>query len=178
MAKMGFAFGLESGKYCKRQFRWIFEIPDVVADETAAQRGIDALPPEKAARPSLAFKEMDVKHLTEDVFYPAKPEWKPVTITVWDLATASNPVFEWVKYFYNPQSGILTEPNTKRNANNQSLFRNCYLKMLNGCGTEVLETWVWEDAWPQAVNFQTLDMTANGITMCDITLRYARAYIL
>ena len=176
MAKMGLSFGLESGKYCKRQFRWIFTIPDVVADSTSNQRGINALPPEKASRPSISFKEMDAKHLSEDVFFPVKPEWKPVTITVWDLNNnIKHPVFEWIKYFYNPETGYIFAPNTKDKLD-QSLFRTCRLEMLDGCG-EINETWTFEDAWPQAVNFQTLDMTSSGIVMCEITLRYSRAYI-
>ena len=57
-----------------------------------------------------------------------------------------------------------------------SLFRTCDLKLYNGCG-EVVETWVWQDAWIQTVNFQELDMTNSNLVMCDITLRFARAYV-
>jgi hypothetical protein len=171
MPKMGLQFGLEgNGKFCKRQFRWLFYIPDCVADETAQERGANALPPEKSARPSLSFKEMDVKHLNEDVYYAAKPDWKPITITVYDLEVKPHPVFNWIKKIYDPKVGTFKEPNSP------DFIKECRLTLYNGCGLEV-ETWVFEECWPQQVNFQTLDMGSNGICMCEITLRYFRAYI-
>lgn len=172
MAKMGLQFGLEgNGKFCKRQFRWEFTIPEVAADRTV---GVNALPPEKASRPQLAFKEMEVKHLHEDIFYPAKPDWKPVTITLYDLAHSTNPVWEWIRKIYRPALNqyVFIEPNSP------DFIKECNLSLYNGCGTEVVERWIWEDCWCQSVNFQTLDMTQNGIVMCEITLRYARAYII
>lgn len=168
MPKMGLQFGLEGDKFCKRNFRWIFEIPDVCGDETP---GANALPPEKSARPNLNFKEMDINHLIEDVYYPAKPDWKPITVTVYDIQRTKHPVFDWLRLLYNPRYGQFFEPN--RNG----FIKECYLRMLTGCG-DVVETWVYEDCWPQSINFQTLDMGNMGLTMCDFSLRYARAYVL
>jgi len=169
MAKMGFQFGLESGSYCKRQFRWLLEIPDVVAD--TKNGGVNALPPEKGARPNLSFKEMEAKHLHEDAYYPAKPEWKPITITVFDLVKNKHPVFEWVKKIYTPNANsVFKEPNSP------GFIKTCTLSMYDGCGNTV-ESWIFEDSWCSAANFQTLDMTSNGVMMCEITLRYMRAYI-
>ncbi len=166
--KMGMQFGLEgTGQYCKRQFRWVFMVPKVVGDESP---GANALPPEKSARPSLAFKEMNVNHLIEEVFYPAKVEWKPITITLYDLSRKTHPVFDWIKEIYNPDAG------TFKPANSGQFIKECYLKMLDATG-ETIETWTFEDAWPQSVNFQTLDMGTTGVMMCEISLRYARAYI-
>lgn len=169
MAKMGFQFGLEKGTYCKRQFRWLFEIPLVVADESVG--GINCLPPEKGARPNLSFKEMEAKHLHEDAFFPAKPDWKPITITVFDLVKNKHPVFEWIKKIYTPNTD-----SKFREPNSPEFIKTCTLKMLNGCG-DVVEIWTFEDAWCNAVNFQTLDMTQTGVVMCDITLRYMRAWV-
>jgi hypothetical protein len=166
--KMGLQFGLQGINICpKRQFRWLFEIPDVCGDNSP---GANALPPEKAARPSLAFKEMEVNHLIEDVYYPAKPDWKPITITVFDLVRTKHPVFYWLLNVYDAQFGEFYEPNSK------GLMKDCALRMLNGCG-DIVETWWFEDCYPQAINFNTLDMTNSGIVYCDVTLRYARAYI-
>jgi hypothetical protein len=169
MAKMGLQFGLDTGKYCKRQNRWLFYVPEVSADETA--QGVNALPPEKSARPNLNFKEMEVKHLIEDVFYPCKPDWKPINLVLFDLKKQLNPVFKWIKEVYDPQQGQFYPPNSRR------LIKECWLTLYDGCGTPI-EQWIFEDAWPQSVNFQQLDMTQSGVLMCDITLRYTRAYIL
>lgn len=165
---MGLQFGLEKTDLCtKKSFRWVFEIPGVCADSSP---GANALPPEKSARPNLSFKEMDVNHLIEDVFYPAKPDWKPITVVLYDLKRKTHPVFDWLLEIYDPQKGEFYEPN----ANN--LIKECSLKMLDGCG-EVIETWTYEDCWPQAVNFNNLEMGNSFIVMVELTLRYARAYI-
>lgn len=170
--KMGLQFGLEpsASKTCKRKFRWLFRIPEVSAE------GINTLPPSKAARPTLMFKEISVRHLIEDVYYPAKPDWKPIAITLYDLVTTTsgsenrNLVFQWIREFYRPKTGKLDLPNERR------FIKTCTLTMLDGCGNTV-ETWVFEDAWPQMINFQTLDMGDSGICVIDISLRYARAYV-
>ncbi len=169
MAKMGLQFGLQgNSKLCKRQFRWLFSIPEVAADETP---GANALPPESSARPNLSFKEMDVNHLIEDVYYPCKPDWKPIQITLYDLQLGTHPVFKWVKEnCYDPEQGKYYE------ATSRKLIKECILTLYNGCGEKV-ERWIYEDAWPQSVNFQSLDMNNSGVVKCDITLRYARAYI-
>lgn len=163
--------GLEGdGRYCKRQFRWMFKVEKVIGD-------LNCLPPEKSARPNLSFKEMNIQHLNEEVFYPAKPDWKPISITVFDLQLSNHPIWGWIKECYSVSSNNSTfsEPNANKGPDS-GFIRQCQLNLLNGCG-EVLETWIYEDCWPQSVNFQTLDMTQNGVVMCDLTLRYARAYI-
>ena len=180
--KMGLQFGLEASasKTCKRKFRWLFRIPDVSAD------GINTLPPLKSARPSLMFKEMVARHLIEDIYYPAKPDWKPIPITLYDLVEKSvavvplpniapgspnrNLVFQWIREFYRPELGTLELPNERR------FIKTCTLTMLDGCGN-IVETWIFEDAWPQIVNFQTLDMGDSNVCVIDISLRYARAYV-
>jgi len=177
MAKMGLQFGLESGQYCKRQHHWMFTIDKIIGDDSV--NGINALPPSKAARPHLAFTEINVKHLIEDVFLPGKPDWKPITVTVFDLVKNQNPIWDWITNFYDPRRGRLIAPNSRQLANaptSTGFFRQCQLQMLDGCGTPI-ELWTYEDAWPQQINFQTLDYGQQDVMMAEITLRYARAYI-
>jgi hypothetical protein len=168
-------YGLEKSNVClPRQNRWLFEIPGVAADDTP---GVDALPPQRGSRPNIGFKEMEAKHLIEDMFYPAKPDWKPIQITLYDVVKTKHPVWEWLKKLYKPNEGKFLAPVMSSNAQPKDKFiKVCYLKMLNGCGG-VIETWVFEDAWPNNINFQTLDMGSSAFLTCDITLRYARAYI-
>ena len=159
------------GNLCKRRFRWLFYIPEVTLGDNAEIEGVAALPPEKSARPNLEFKSMSVRHQAEDVYYPAKPDWKPISLTLYDLKKKTHPVFRWVKEFYEP------DDNSTIYAPNENWFiKECWLRLYDGCG-EVVEKWIWEDAWLQNANFQTLDMGDSGIVVCDITLRYARAYV-
>jgi phage tail-like protein len=182
MARMGLQFGLETNlsdpssvsKTCLRKFRWLFEIDGISAS------GIQSLPPSQAARPSVSFSESEVRHLNENYYYPAKPDWKPVNLILFDIVKSNSaggrlhPVFEWMKKIYDPKADARWQP--AADGFITGFTREARLKMLDGCGN-VIETWFFENAWPQAIDFGTLDMANNEIVTCDITLRYARAYI-
>ena len=91
---------LASNDICfKRKYRWLFKITDVSYD------GVNALPPSKSARPSLSFKEMDAQHLNETLYFPSKPEWKPVNLVLYDVKNNSNvdPVWDWLTKIYDPK---------------------------------------------------------------------------
>ena len=174
MVTMGMQMGLEgTGQYCKRQNRWVFTVPEVIGDLGGGSGGLNCLPPEKSARPNISFKETSVQHISEEVFYPVKPDWKPITITAFDLKKSKHPVWNWLKYLYDVSNDAKFYP---PNNTPQGFIKKCSLVLVDGCGIEV-EKWTYEDCWPQSVNFQTLDMTQFGVVMCEVTLRYARAYI-
>lgn len=156
------SMGLGSiGNFCKRKFRWSFSVAGV-----SGASGV--LPPSKSARPSLSFREMEIKHLTETIYYPARPEWKPISLVLYDTATGRSPVFEWIQQAYDPQSGSWSPVS--------NLLSEAKLDLYDGCGT-IIETWIYEDAWPQVAEFGELDMSSSEIVTCDLTLRYARAYV-
>jgi len=173
MGRMGLDFGLESGQYCKRKFRWLYTISLVSADGSVLGSG-KSLPPLRSSRPNLTFREMPARHLIEDVYYPAKPDWKPVSLILYDLKKGTHPVFDWIKGFYNPQLGILREPNHPGNP--KFINQTARLDINDGCG-RIIETWIWDDVWPVNINFQELDMGSSEVLTCDIQLRYVRAYI-
>lgn len=182
MAKMGLQFGLETNSFdetndrvaktCLRRFRWLFKIEGISAD------GVQSLPPSQAARPNISFTESEARHLNENYFYPAKPDWRPVSLVLFDVFKSNetgarkHPVFEWLQEAYDPT--IASGQNWYPAAN--GFIKQATLDMLDGCGT-ILETWRFEEVWPQAVDFGTLDMANNEILTCDLTLRYARAFI-
>jgi hypothetical protein len=166
---MSWDFGLESPDLClPRKNRWLFKIPDVSAE------GANTLPPQKGSRPSLSFKEMEAQHLTETIYFPQKPEWKPVSLTLYEPTAKTmggHPVWEWVKKCYRvTDASVLWTPSA------EVMKERATLEMYNGCG-DVLETWVFENAWPQAVEFGDLDMSSSDVVTCDLTIRYDRAYI-
>jgi hypothetical protein len=164
---MGFGFGLDSTSVCfKKKNRWLFIIDGVSADQGSA----NSLPPAKSARPSLSFKEMEFLHLTESIYYPGKPDWKPVGLTLFDLVKNKNPVVDWIKDIYDAQHGTYTT------STDSGFKKNARLESYDGCGN-LLETWVFENAWPQNIEFGDLDMASGEILYIDLTLRYDRAYI-
>ncbi len=167
---MGFDFGLESAETCfKRKHRWLFIVPDVSAE------GIDTLPPSRGARPSFSFKEMEAQHLNETVYYPAKPEWKPITLSLYDIkkpGSSQHPVFEWIKEVYDPQNDAAWVPSC-----DGFKKRDATLDLYDGCGT-LIEQWKFEGIWPQGVEFGDLDMSSSELVTLELTLRYDRAYIV
>lgn len=156
-------FGTWVDKLCKRKSRWLFKIDNVSDD------GASALPPLKSARPSLNFKEMEAQHLNETVFFPGKPEWKPITLTLFDLDGKENKVIDWIKQVYDASAGDWLP------SCDGTFKKRCTLELYNGCG-DVIETWIFENAWPQSVEWGDLDMADSNFITIDITLRYDRAY--
>lgn len=168
MRNMGFDFGLEqSTSVLKRKYQWLLKIPNVSA------KGVHSLPPEKSDRPNISFKEISVEHLNETIIFPGKPEYKPISLTLYDLARNSNPVFNWIQKIYDPCRGKgkyqpFLEEGFKVNAN---------LEMYDACGC-IIEEWVYENAWPQSVDWGGLDMSDSAYLTMNITLKYDRAYIV
>ena len=170
---MGMDFGLPmpngTSKACKRKFRWLFNIEDVSGGEGSTK----ALPPQRSERPGLTFREMTIQHLNETIYYPAKPDWKPVQLVLYDVMspTGAHPVFDWIKEVYDPFADSEWRPVSAGN-----FLKTAILNLYDGTG-ETVETWIWENAWPQQAEFSELDMGNHEIVVCQVTLRYARAYV-
>lgn len=150
----------------KRKFRWMFSIPDVVGESA------NMLPPDKAARPSLAFKEIQAEHLNETIYFAGKPDWKPINITLFDLKTNNNPIFNWLKNQYDTCG--MGRGEWKRPGSNWK--RTVNLELYDGCG-DVLERWVLMNAWPNNTEWGELDMRSSDYCTVEMTLRYDRAWI-
>lgn len=155
----------------KRKFRWMFRIITPGSDEWIGE-GVNALPPMKGARPSLEFKDIEVQHVIEDVYLPGKPSWKPINLVLYDICPPSSkhPVWEWILQCYDPDTGQFYAILDK------GFKKNCILELYTGCGN-VMESWMFENAWPAAVNFGDLDMATSDVVTCDITLKYDRAIL-
>ena len=130
------------------------------------------LPPSKCSRPSISFKEMDAQHISETISFPSKPEWKPVTLTLYDLKINKNPVMEWIGKLYSvSENKVSWGPSC-------SGFKlgDCALNLLDGQGTTI-ESWWFDNAWAQNVEFGDLDYASSDVVTIDLTIKYDRAYI-
>lgn len=169
---MGFDFGLQSADACfpKMKFRWLFQIEGVSAT-------VNALPPLKASRPQLTFKEQQVAHLTQDIYYPVLPEWKPINLTLYDITPNRNLVFDWIRTLYDPNGEVEWRPVYSPECQDGMCFkRNAILCCYDGCG-KVTEKWKFENCYPNSVDWGDLDMGNSEVMTVDMTLRYDRAYI-
>lgn len=155
----------------KRKFRWLFFVDGIIGD------GVNVLPPSKAARPALAFKSASFEHLNETISYPVKPDWKPINLILFDTKCNMNPIWDnWIVPMYNPRiKSKYSYPINEKNAK-FSFKKDARLELYDGCGT-IMETWIFESAYPEDVNFDELDMSSNDIVNITLTLRYDRAYI-
>lgn len=153
----------------KRRFRWMFRIEGICGDQ-----GINVLPPLKSARPNLAFKNIEVQHLIEDVYLPGKPDWKPINLTLYEICDSNmrgHPVWDWIHEIYQPYEG-----NYFPIINSNGVFKKTgELELYTGCG-DIIESWTFENCWPEQINFGELDMGNNEVVTCDITLKYDRAW--
>jgi hypothetical protein len=81
-----------------------------------------------------------------------------------------NPIWtNWIKPFYSPEVGIynyVLDAKYKKEA---------ILTMLDGCGNTI-ESWTFENAYPEEINFDDLDMSSNDILNISLSLKYDRAY--
>lgn len=163
---MGFDFGLNDPNSCfKRKNRWLLKIEDICAN------GINSLPPNKSARPTISFKEIEIQHLTETIYFPGKPDFKPLNLTLYDLQRNEHPIFNWLKELYD------VELNSQYYASCDGFKKaQARLELYDGCGI-IQEAWVYESIWPQSVDFGELDMATSDIITCDVVLRYDRAYL-
>jgi hypothetical protein len=171
---MGLGFGLEKDTFnAKRKFRWLLTIPGISADTGSAK----ALPPRRGARPSLSWKEYECQHLTETIWYPFKPDWKPITLILYDIGCSGNVVFDWIKTadgggegIYDPENGIWTP------VVQADLKRDAELEMFDGCGNS-MEKWTLENCYPSSIEWGELDMESSDLVCVEVQLRYDRAYI-
>ena len=169
------------GNACfKMKFRWMMTIDGVAGTKNSgsSSEGVFVLPPLKSARPSLGFKEMEVKHVNETIYFPTRPEWKPINLTLYDLKGDNHPVWDWIKSIYDPDQGFFFPTINFGSSGAESSFKkNVNLCLLDGCGT-TMEKWKFENAWPQNIEFGDLDMSDSGFVTADIALRYDRAFLV
>ena len=153
----------------KRKFRWLFDIEGVSQGEGGS---LPALPPKSGARPNISFNEIKVEHLTETIYYPGKPDWQTIELVLYDVTEdcKTNPVFEWLQLLYDPESGDYTP------VVDAGYKDTATLTLFDGCGSPI-ETWTFENAYPQRIDWGTLDMDESDIVTVDLTLRYDRAFI-
>jgi hypothetical protein len=162
----------------KKKHRWMFSISPFIGDE------INMLPPSKGSRPSLSFKEFSAEHLNETIYFPGKVEWSNMELSLYDLKCNDNPIFEWMKRIYDPTP---TSNNNRGfygpsllppgNAGTPHFKRQATLNLYDGCGN-IIESWIYMNAYPQKIDWADLDMSSSELTTVEISIRYDRAYVV
>ena len=160
----------------KRRFRWEFYIAGI------SQGGVESLPPSKAARPGVSFKDIEAIHLAETIKFPGRAEWKPIQLSLFDLKKNRHPVWKWIKIYYDVSQGAVlnhfacTQTNLGFTVGDQ-FKKTAELRLYDGCGN-MSEKWIFEEVWPNNIEFGELDMGDSAVVTCDLTLNYSRAYLV
>ncbi len=154
----------------KRKFRWTLTI-----------RGKDfEVPPyfvKVAARPNISFEETEINFLNDKMWVPGKATWEALTFTYMDVsgnltgdASGGNlALYTWLTNVFD-----FTSPTKKFMSSKRCGYAGAAeLILYGGCG-EKLETWLLEDAWPQAINFGDLDYSSSDTVDIELTIRYSR----
>jgi hypothetical protein len=146
----------------KRKFRWRFFLPGVN----------DSLPCSRGNRPGFNFREIEIQHLNEIIYFPGKPEFKQISLTMYDIKQNEglHPIMQWIANAYDPMEGTWMP-----SFNDGFRKQDCHLDLYDGCGT-IIESWQFDSCWPQAAEFGELDMNNMELVTCDVTLRFDRAY--
>ena len=148
----------------KRSYLFLTTFPDL------EEYTIETLPPEKASRPTYDLTSRSYEHLSETISYPLKMKYQPVEFTWYDIVQNFKPnniIYKWLSKFHNPQTGYQGSP--------ADLKTRIQLGMYTASG-QILETWIYEGAYPTSVKFGNLDMAANQYMTISATLQYDRAY--
>jgi hypothetical protein len=158
----------------KRKFRFLFEIDNITSIYNGTPDFGDVtkmMPPDRGARPSLSIKEIEATHLNETIYYPGRPEWKPLQVTLFDVMR-TNPIWDWLSNFYNPNNGSYVISR----AASHTLKKIARIYILDGSGNEC-ERWVYYGAFPTEIDFGELDMSDADVVKVTLTLRYDRAVV-
>ncbi len=172
--------GFASQVLFKRQNRFIMYIPGITHTVTGQRAISKVMVEEKSSRPNISFKEIEVPHLIETIYFAGRPDWKPLKVTLYDVAN-DNPAWDWVKANYavdsnNNQVSVQYKGSlTNVGAGGSNFKRTIQIFMLDGCGNAI-EAWTYMNAFPTDVEFGETDMTGNDVMKVNLTLRYDRAY--
>lgn len=175
MPNMGVGFA--STSVFKRQNQFVINIPDITHAGNSSTRIYNkVLVEEKAARPKLSYKEIEVNHLIETIRFAGRPDWEPLRVTLYDIAQ-SNPAWKWItSNYYLTSTG---NPNNLKvgylGGASAGFKRNVQIFMIDSCGF-ALEAWNYINAYPVDVDWGQVDMSRSEVMRIEMTLRYDRAY--
>lgn len=153
-------------------FRWMFSVQPYFGES------VSMLPPNKAARPNISFKEYQAEHLHETIYFPGKVEWQTIEVSLYDIKCNDNPIYEWLKWLYCPDpENDYYVPALALNPGSTQFKNLAQLNMFDGCGN-VIESWAYMNAYPLKMDWGEVEMNNSSLLTVNLTLRYDRAYIV
>jgi hypothetical protein len=162
----------------KRKFRWGLRVE--ICPQTNPQI-IHEHFVKVAARPNITIEATEINMKNAKTWIPGKAEWQTITITYYDVAgtDVNNGIlalYQWLRSVYDFTTGIqgdsVFERDLTMGSSRQDYAGLATLNMYDGCGN-VLETWKFKDAWPEAIDFGELEMSNAEEATINLTMRYS-----
>jgi len=132
--------------------------------------GIPAYMIKASGRPSLNNNPITLEHINLKRYVKGKSEWQPIEVTLYDpvVPSAAQAVMEWVRLGHESVTG--------RNGYADFYKKDVTINVLGPVGDKV-EEWTLKGAFPESVNFNTLDWATSDALMANMTLRYDYAIL-
>jgi len=150
----------------QRQANWFIQIVGLTGG--AAAEDILAFSLESGFLPNESNEEIEIQYANERRYVAGKALFETGSLVVKDFVDkgTADTVVKWRKTVYDQATGkVGLAKEYKKNAS----------IVLFGPEGSFKREWRLEGVWPQAVNYGTLDMTANDKVTIEITLRYDKA---
>jgi len=149
----------------RRKHRWVFRaFGGAVADDVLLHL-------QRAQRPKHSYEEAVMHHNQEEVYFPGKTKWEPITLGFYDALQqpdSSLAMWNWLNVTVQPSvaSANMNYPET--------LKKDGTLEMLDGLNAPKGK-WKLFGIWPRETNWQDLDYTSSEIMLIEVVMRFDRA---
>jgi len=131
------------------------------------------------ARPSLEHTEVKIERYNSTAYVAGKHEWQAMQLTLEDDITGlATKVIKGQMETQQRLVGVDLDGRWLNTAATGSDYKfSAKLEQLDGDET-VVETWVLEGCWFQAVDFQELDYSASEAVTIQVTMRFDHAHTI
>lgn len=126
--------------------------------------GIPAYMIKAISRPSINNNVVTLDHINLKRYIKGKSEWNTIEITLYDpiVPSAAQATMEWVRLAHESVTG--------RNGYADFYKKDVTINVLGPVGDKV-EEWTLKGAFPENVNFNSMDWATADPLMVNITLR-------
>ena len=132
--------------------------------------GIPAYVIKSTARPTIAFEEVELKHMNVSRYVAGKGTWQPLDITLYDpiVPSSAQAVMEWIRLSHESVTG--------RDGYADFYKKDVNIQVLGPVG-DIVEEWTLKGAWITTANFGELSFDTAEPAEVTCTLRYDYAIL-
>ncbi len=128
-----------------------------------------------ATKPKFTVTSTEHKYINHTFHYPGRVEWENVTITIVDpvdpnAASAAASLLQKSGYYIPGSENSPTTTVNKKDA--VGALGSVTIRQIGEDSTDVLETWVLNNAWIEGVNFSDLSYDDEELSTIELTIRY------